>query len=264
MRSNPLSFRPSLAFLTALAVRFFCLMLAGTAVCYAQADYAREKRWAEEITPAILVGDPVYLELKSGHKFLAIYAPRPKAAAAVILVHGLGVHPDWGLINPLRSQLTEQGYPTLSVQMPVLAADADADGTRYPPLFPEAAERLQTAVAYLRGKGYAKIALVSHSMGSRMANFFLNTVAEPHIDAWVAIGVAGTFTEPGTLKVPVLDVYGENDLPAVLQGAATRAAALRKVRGSGQIEIAGADHFYADRESELANQVKLFLDRKLK
>ncbi len=262
MWSNPLSFRPSLAFLAALAVKFFCLMLAGTAVCYAQADYAREKRWADEITPAILVGDPVYLELKSGHKFLAIYAPHPKAAAAVILVHGLGVHPDWGLINPLRSQLTEQGYATLSVQMPVLAADAD--GARYPPLFPEAAERLQKAVAYLRGKGYAKIALVSHSMGSRMANFFLNTVAEPHIDAWVAIGVTGTFTEPGTLKVPVLDVYGENDLPVVLQGAATRAAALRNVRGSGQIEIAGADHFYADRENELVNQVKFFLNRKLK
>jgi predicted alpha/beta-hydrolase family hydrolase len=262
MRSNPSSFRSSLAFLAALAVKFFCLMLAGTAVCYAQADYAREKRWADEITPAILVGDPVYLELKSGHKFLAIYAPHPKAAAAVILVHGLGVHPDWGLINPLRSQLTEQGYTTLSVQMPVLAADAD--GARYPPLFPEAAERLQKAVAYLRGKGYARIALVSHSMGSRMANFFLNTVAEPHIDAWVAIGVTGTFTEPGTLKAPVLDVYAENDLPVVLQGAATRAAALRNVRGSGQIEIAGADHFYADREIELANQVQFFLNRKLK
>jgi predicted alpha/beta-hydrolase family hydrolase len=232
------------------------------AVCYAQADYAREKRWADEITPAILVGDPVYLELKSGRKFLAIFAPHPKAVAGVIVVHGLGVNPDWGLINPLRSQLAEQGYATLSVQMPVLAADAG--GTRYPPLFPEAAERLQAAVAYLRSKGYAKIALVSHSMGSRMANFFLNTVAEPHIDAWVAIGLAGAFTEPKTFKVPVLDVYGENDLPAVLQGAAGRAAALRNVRGSGQIQVAGTDHFYASRENELVNHVKLFLDRKLK
>ncbi|HTD91122.1 MAG TPA: hypothetical protein VK663_10700, partial [Burkholderiales bacterium] len=41
----------------------------------AQPDYAREKRWADEITPAILVGDPVYLALKSGQKFLAIYTP---------------------------------------------------------------------------------------------------------------------------------------------------------------------------------------------
>jgi len=236
------------------------VVLLSTTTCFAQADYAREKRWADEITPAILVGDPVYLELKSGHKFLAIYAPQPKAAAGVIVVHGLGVNPDWGLINPLRSQLTEQGYATLSVQMPVLAADAD--GARYPPLFPEAAERLQLAVAYLRGKGYAKIAIVSHSMGSRMTDFFLHKVAAPQIDAWVAIGVSGTFT--GGFKVPVLDVYGENDLPAVLQGAASRAAALRNARGSGQIQVAGADHFFANRENELVNHVKLFLDRKLK
>jgi len=262
MRSNPLFFRSSLAFLASLAVTFFCLALAGTTVCYAQADYAREKRWADEITPAILAGDPVYLELKSGHRFLAIYAPHPKAAAGVIVVHGLGVHPDWGLINPLRSQLAEQGYATLSVQMPVLAADAD--GARYPPLFPEAAERLQTAVAYLRGKGYAKIALVSHSLGSRMTNFFLNKVTDPQIDAWVAIGVSGGFTKPESFRVPVLDVYGENDLPAVLQGAAKRAAALSKVRGSGQIQVAGADHFFANRENELVKHVKLFLDRKLK
>lgn len=236
--------------------------LLGLSHALAQADYAREKRWADEITPAILVGNPVYLELKSGHKFLAIYAPQPKAASGVIVVHGLGVHPDWGLINPLRSQLAEQGYATLSVQMPVLAADAD--GARYPPLFPEAAERLQIAVAYLRGKGYAKIAIVSHSMGSRMTDFFLHKVTAPQIDAWVAIGVSGTFTEAGGFKVPVLDVYGENDLPAVLQGAASRAAVLRNVRGSGQIQVAGADHFFANRENELVNHVKLFLDRKLK
>ncbi len=105
-------------------------MLLGTAVCYAQADYAREKRWADEITPAIIVGDPVYLELKSGHKFLAIYTPNAKARSGVIVVHGIGVNPDWGLINPLRSQLAEQGYATLSVQMPVLAAVARGDSRR--------------------------------------------------------------------------------------------------------------------------------------
>jgi pimeloyl-ACP methyl ester carboxylesterase len=245
-----------------LAVKFFCLALAGTAVCYAQADYAREKRWADEITPAILVGDPVYLELKSGHKFLAIYAPHPKAAVGVIVVHGLGVNPDWGLINPLRSQLAEQGYATLSVQMPVLAANAD--GTRYPPLFPEAAERLQMAVAYLRGKGYRKIAIVSHSLGSRMTNFFLNRTAEPQIDAWVAIGISGTFTEPASFKAPVLDLYGEDDLPAVLENAEKRAEAIKRVRGSAQIQVGGAEHFFNGMETELVRQVRQFLDQKLR
>jgi len=239
----------------------FALLLA-PALAFAQADYAREKRWADEITPAILVGDPVYLTLPSGRKFLAIHAPNPKAAAGVIVVHGRGVHPDAGLINPLRSQLSEQGYATLSVQMPVLAAEVP--GEQYPPLFPEAAERLQAAVAYLRGKGMRKVAIVSHSMGSRMANYFLNHAGDARVDAWVAIGILGEYTEPGTLKAPVLDLYGEHDFPAVLESAARRADALRKVRGSGQIQVAGADHFFAGMESELVRRVRQFLDSRLR
>ena len=165
------------------AVRVFASLLLAPALSFAQADYAREKRWADEVTPAILVGDPVYLAQKNGHKFLAIWAPNPNAVAGVIVVHGLGVHPDWGLINPLRSQLSEQGYATLSVQMPVL--EAEARGDRYPPLFPESAERLAAAVAFLRGKGLNKVAIVSHSLGSRMTNYFLNHTDDARIDAWV-------------------------------------------------------------------------------
>jgi len=229
---------------------------------HAQADYAREKRWAEEITPAILVGDPVQLALKSGRKFLAIYASNPKAAAGVIVVHGLGLHPDWGLINTLRSQLSDQGYSTLSVQMPVLASNAQGD--LYPPLFPEAAERLAAAVAFLRARGLQKVAIVSHSMGSRMTNHFLNHAADPRINAWVTIGLSGEFTGPTTFGAPVLDLYGEKDLPGVLDNAALRAAAIRGSRGSGQLQVAGADHFFTGMESELVRQVRLYLDRRLK
>ena len=229
---------------------------------FAQADYAREERWAEEITPAIIVGDPVYLPLKSGRRFLAFYAPSPRATAGVIVVHGLGLHPDWGLVNPLRSQLAEQGYATLSAQMPVLAAEAKGD--RYPPLFPEAAQRLAAAVSFLRGRGLKKVAIVSHSMGSRMTNHFLNHASDARIDAWVAIGLSGEFTDPATFKAPVLDLYGERDLPAVLDNAGNRAAAIRRVRGSGQMQVAGADHFFAGMENELVRQVRQFLDARLK
>lgn len=240
----------------------FSALLLVPALVFAQADYAREKRWADEITPAIVVGDPLYLGLKSGHKFLAIYTPAAPARAGVIVVHGLGVHPDWGLINPLRSQLAESGYATLSVQMPVLAADARDD--QYPPLFAEAAERLHAAVAFLRSKGHTKTAIVSHSMGSRMTNFFLNNPADVHIDAWVAIGTPGAFNITPEFKVPVLDLFGEKDLPAVLDNAAKRANALRTVRGSGQISIAGTDHFFTGHETQLVAQVRQFLDQKLR
>ena len=238
------------------------VMLCVSAVGFAQADYAREKRWADEVTPAIIVGDPVYLALKSGHRFLSIYTPATKALAGVIVVHGLGVHPDWGLINPLRSQLADQGYATLSVQMPVLAADVRGD--QYRPLFPEAAERLAAAVGFLRGKGHVKIAIVSYSMGSRMTNYFVNHAGDLKLDAWVAVGISGAFTEPQTFRFPVLDLFGERDLAAVLESAEKRAAALREHKGSAQVQVAGADHFFNTQESELVRNVRLFLDRHLK
>lgn len=242
---------------------FLALLLAlASSVCYAQAaqaDYAREQRWADEITPAILVGDPVQLALPAGRKFLGIYAPNSKAQAGVVVVHGLGVHPDWGLINPLRSQLSEQGYATLSVQMPVLAAELRGD--RYPPLFPEAAARIAVAVKFLQDKGHKKIAIVSHSFGSRMTNVLLNQLDAPAIAAWVSIGIVGEYTRPETFKAPVLDLYGEKDFPEVLELAARRAAAIQKIRGSAQIRVAGADHFFTGMDRELVQNVKQFLDR---
>lgn len=258
---RPRRLAEALASLARRAAVFFSVLLLAPA-CFAQADYAREKRWADEITPAILVGAPVYVELKSRRNFLAIYAPNAKAIAGLIVVHGLGLHPDWGLINPLRSQLAEQGYATLSVQMPVLAAEAKGD--QYPPLFPEAADRLAAAVIFLRGKGLKKIAIVSHSMGSRMTNYFLNQAGDARIDAWVAIGLSGEFTEPQSFKIPVLDLYGEKDFPAVLDSASKRAAAIKTVRGSGQVQIAGADHFFAGMENELVRRARQFLDARLR
>jgi len=239
------------------------LLLIAAALAHADPDYAREKRWADEITPGLVVGDAVYLTQKSGHKFLAIYTAAAPASAAVITVHGSGVHPDWALIGVLRSQLADQGYATLSVQMPVLAADAKADA--YLPLFPDAAERLHAAVAFLKAKGHRKIAIASHSLGARMSNLFLAGTPDHGVGAWVSIGVSsGEFAAAGKLRLPVLDIYGERDFPQVLQKAGARAAVLKTLRGSAQIEVAGADHFFAGHEGELTRQVKQFLDLRLK
>ena len=91
------------------------------------ADYVREKKWADEITPGIVVGDSVYLTQKNGHKFLAIYTEAKNARLGVIVVHGLGIHPDWGLVGTMRTRLADDGYTTLSIQMPVLANTAKTD-----------------------------------------------------------------------------------------------------------------------------------------
>lgn len=238
------------------------LLLFVSVPTFAASDYEREKRWDDEITPGIVVGDPVYLEQKNKHKFLGIYTESPRAKMGVVVVHGSGIHPDWGMIGKLRQRLPDLGYTTLSIQMPALAVDAKPEA--YAAHFPEAVERLQLAVAYLKHKHYKKIAVVSHSMGSRMSQAFM-AHNPPEVDAWVAIGMPAAFgtgeaiTYDG-IKAPVLDLYGAHDLPQVLAGAATRKASLQGQQKSKQVMIPDTDHFFADHEEAMIKVVKDFLD----
>ena len=243
------------------AVALTALALSGVAErALCAADYAREARLAQEIAPAIVVGDPVYLKTGSQPRILALYtearAPAD-AKAAVIVVHGLGLHPDWGLINGLRTGLAEAGISTLSVQMPVLAADAPRE--QYATLFPEAGERLAAAVAFLRERGVERIAIVSHSMGASMADAYLQTPGAAKLAAWVPIGMSNPFSTPPAM--PVLDVIAEGDFPQVLEIAPRRAAALPRDRCSQQMVIAGTDHYMENRQKELVAAAVPFLAR---
>ena len=221
-------------------------------------DYDREARWASEIVPSLIVGEPIYLTQKNQHRFLGIYANQDKPRLGVVLVHGMGLHPDWGFISTLRQQLYDSGYTTLSIQMPVLAADAPY--TAYPALFPDAVERLQLAVAYLVHKGYKRIAIVSHSNGSRMTRVYMATNPS-NVIAWASLSLTQGDSFEG-IKAPILDLYGEKDLPHVLSSVAKRKASLLNP-ASRQQYILGADHFFTGHEGEVVTDVKDFLDRML-
>src|SRR5512143_2651422 len=223
------------------------------------ADYAREKKWADEVVPGLVVGDPVYLQTPRGHhKFLALFTPVEGTKAAIV-VHGMGIHPDWGMIGTLRTELADRGFATLSIQMPILAADAKAEA--YPPTFPEAAERIAEAVAFLKAKGYTQIAIVSHSMGSRMSRVYVAGKPDPAVKSWASLGLSQA--DYKSVKLPVLDLYGDNDLPPVLARAAQRKRSLA-AKGSRQVVISHADHFYTGRESEMVAAVADFLNATLK
>src|SRR3982751_4982009 len=128
--------------------------------------------------------------------------------------------------------------------MPVLAASGTRDD--YVATLPEAAERIAAAVDYLRGKGMAKVAIVSHSMGASMANAFL---ARSAIDAWLPIGMFGPFAVPP--REPVQDILAETEIAPVRETAPARASTLPKDGCSRQLTIAGADHYFERRQKEL-------------
>ena len=252
-------------------------MLSWAAIASAQ-DYAREKRWADEVLPAVLVGEPVWLELKGGHKFLSLLAQGEPKRAAIVLVHGVGVHPDHGVIGALRMQLNDLGYTTLSIQMPVARGEGADVNDYYPGVFGQAGERIATAERYLRRKGHQRVVLVSHSMGAWMANVYLADTPAPPFAAWVSIGVTGRYWNAslisipflgiewfaGKIRLPVLDVYGENDLPPVRDAARQRARALAHIANSEQVMIRAADHHYAGKEAELVKEIDRFVTRVVK
>ena len=228
------------------------LALLGLAACASVApDYAREKRLADEFVPSMVEGRVVTIETHAGLKFLGILTEARKPRAAVILVHGLGVHPDFGLIGDLRSRLPERGYTTLSIQMPVLAADADR--SLYPAIFAEADERIAAALDYLRPRVPVKVAIVSHSMGARMVNDFLKKRPDAPLMAWLPVAISsGEFDALPALRFPVFDIYAQKDFDVVRKGAADRASALRRIKGSKQAMVYGADHYFTKKEKEVA------------
>ncbi len=223
------------------------------------ADYAREKKWADEVLPGLVVGDPVYLQTPRGHhKFLTLYTPADTGKAAIV-VHGMGIHPDWGMVGTLRTELADRGFATLSIQMPILAADAKSEA--YPPTFPEAAERIAEAVEFLKAKGYGQLAVVSHSMGSRMSLVYFAGKSDPAVKSWASLGPS--FEGYGAVKLPILDLYGANDLPPVLANAAKRKQSLASP-DSKQVVVARTDHFFSGHEAEMVAAVADFLNATLK
>jgi len=221
-------------------------------------DGAREDRWAQEVVPAIVVGDAVWLATPSRANVLAILAlPAENPKGGAIVIHGLGVHPDFAMIGGLRTLLVDAGYATLSVQMPVLAAGETRDA--YAVTLPAAAERIDAAIAYLRGKGIAPIAIVAHSFGAVMTDAYLARPDAMRIDAWVPIGMLADFRlDP---REPVLDVVAANDFPEVLAAAPIREKRLRHDGCSRAVVIPNADHYFGMEQKELAAAVAAFLDR---
>ena len=221
-------------------------------------DLEREHRWAEQIVPQVLVGDAVWIATAHHPRVLALFTqPAQATRNAVVVVHGLGVNPDWELIGDLRALLAEAGFATLSVQMPVLAADAPRED--YRELFPDAAERLDAATDWLRAKGYARVGVVSHSMGAAMVNAWLARRQRAAVDAWVPLGLLVDFAAPP--RLPVLDVVAEHDFPEALASAKRRASLLAGDRCSAPLVVERSDHYFGGAVQRLARSIKPFLER---
>jgi pimeloyl-ACP methyl ester carboxylesterase len=231
-------------------------------------DLAKEKRWASQVVDGIIDGDAVWLN-DGNNDFLGIYTEAEEnKARAVIVMHGTGIHPDWPqVVQPLRVGLTEHNWNTLSIQMPILPNEAEYH--EYAPLYDEVAPRINAAIEYLKKNGSKDIILIGHSQGSSMTAYYLAT-SKKELKGFVAIGMAAFAKDPRMdsikslekINIPVLDLYGDEDLDNIIASVEQRAAAAKKANNKNftQIKITG-NHFFDGHEDALVKTVAEWLEK---
>ena len=232
-------------------------------------DLERERRLEAEIVDYILDGEPVHLDA-DGHSFLGIHAEAdgdgPRRGG--IVLHGRGFHPDWAEVAaPLRIELPEHGWETLSLQMPVL--EKAARYYDYVPVFPAAFPRIRAGIEYLRAREVRTIVLAAHSCSVHMAMAYVRRHGDAELDGFIGIGMGATdrgqpMRKPfplAAMSVPILDLFGDEDYPAVLREAPGRLAAMRSAGHprSAQRIVPGAGHSFLDMDDELVDAVTEWL-----
>jgi pimeloyl-ACP methyl ester carboxylesterase len=253
-----------------LAIFGIALLYIGGPAAAVSPDREREKNWSDQDQEMLIAGEPVWLEAER-RKFLALYnkPEKPKTPGlAVILLHGRGVHPRWGFLENLWLDLAEQGLHTLALQLPVLGPNALlAD---YADTFPEAFRRIDAGLAFLRQQGIEKVLLLGHSSGAITAIAYTSEYPK-RIRGVVAIGLStepagGRLMQPVQLleqvKLPILDLYGSEDLPVVLDYARARAGAARKAgnRDYAQKMVKQANHFFTGQYPQLKTAIVKWLE----
>ena len=241
--------------------------LAGAALA---ADVEREQRLVAELEANLFDGN--LQQLSAGNVTFAAVELSPESnpvRGSIVLLHGRGVHADWpDNIGPLRIALAQNGWQTLSIQMPVL--DKSAKYFDYLAILPEAFPRIEGGIKHLLTSGHQHIVLLAHSCGTHMAMAWLEATVGRPIDAFIGIGMGATdyrqsMQRPfpfATLKIPVLDIYGSEDYPAVHRLAPVRLEAIQ-VGGnvsSTQLIIDGADHNFTGYSDSMAESISRWLD----
>ncbi len=231
-------------------------------------DKEKEKRWADQISDSLLDGEAVQLN-NGTSDFLSIFTEAENPGdVGVIVIHGIGIHPDWPtVIQPLRVQLAEKGWNTLSLQMPVLPNDAS--GKDYEPLMKEVPARIDAGIRYLFKQGAKKVVIVAHSLGAQMTSYYLahkkvyqDAQTQTPIIAFIGIGMGeGNVPFLKQIKIPVFDLYGEKDLPGVLGSVKKRAEAAASNKNYQQKKVAGANHFFENQDDDLVKAVTQALEK---
>jgi len=225
----------------------------------------QELEYAEEIESSYSIGKITWLQAKD-RKILGLYTEPEQLenTGTAIILHPMNGHPDQKkLINPLRTYLPQHHWATLSIQLPVLGLDAKEQ--EYYPLFDDAQARIQAGIDYLVSAKVKNIVLIGYGLGGTMAIYYLKeNSTRKDIKAIVAISLGAPKTDSkqaqvidfiSTINQPFLDVFAENDIPAVTDSARKRRIAAKANTAYRQLQIAGEGHLFQHDEGLVVKRV---------
>ena len=214
----------------------FCLLLLINPL--SAANQAREKLLANELIERIGENDVVWLK-EDDRPFLALLSDHSSAKrrGGVILLHDLDAHPDWPeVISPLRLGLPDKGWPTLSLQLPLLSDDIELNGKNQQRIIDESNTRIAAAVEHFTNMGIYNIVMLGHGLGATaMSHFLSGNLKQNHaiyIKAFIAIrfrthqDLPAEYSPDSLLKLktdfPILDLLGTNESPLNQQKSSQR------------------------------------------
>ena len=157
-------------------------------------------------------------------------------------------------------------YNSYSLQLPVLKKQSTY--LEYTKIFYDSDERISSAIKYIFDKN-KKVIIIAHSCGVHMLmSYIKNKNLSKDISSLVLIGSGAVdkgekviYEYPyDKIKVPILDLYGENDFDLVLKKSVERNEYIKKNNTkSQQIKIKSSNHYHADNSNQVITFVKKWL-----
>lgn len=206
------------------------------------------------------------LSLRAGERtVIALHreGQRKKGRGAVLLLHAPGGSADGaGLVRRLRLGLSEAGWSTLSLQLPVWFPSDSPQGWLDRNAW--LATSISAGLNWLAQRGLLNQAIIAMGPSGQAAIAFGAKAAPPELQAIVLISTAlknGTvpLDQLAGLRLPVLDLYAEHDHPDVQDTAPVKRKASVANAAYRQRVVADADNRFTGAADTVVSYVRAWL-----
>ena len=128
----------------------------------------------------------------------------------------------------------------------------------------------EAGIQFLQSKGIKNIVIIAHSLGTTMTAHYLANNPASSLQAFVAVGMPGQHAKIEQMnnikalekiKLPLLDIFGGEDLENIRNTKVQRANAARRAGNTAytQLEVPAANHFFNNMGDTLVKRVRGWL-----